>query len=124
MPSGPLHITKPNPWGKAVLRPSLHHHPRLHLTPGISVHLETGGRATERLRRQPGQKCRYHQGTAALATPRHATGGLRLCDHLRVQEGFWENPFTKTRPKLSPGNPLHGCPSYEDFITKHPNTWE
>lgn len=74
MPSGPLHITKLKPQGKALLRLSLHHHPRLHLMLDISLHPETGVKATERLRGQPGQKRRYHQGTAALATPRHAIG--------------------------------------------------
>lgn len=45
---------------------------------------------------------------------------LQLCDHFGVQEGFWETPFTKTRHKLSPRNPLHGCPNYEDLSQTTP----
>lgn len=45
---------------------------------------------------------------------------LQLYDHFGVQEGFWETPFTKTRHKLSPNNPLHGCPNYEDLSQTTP----
>lgn len=69
---------------------------------------EPGGRAIGRLRGHRG-----HPGTGA--TQAQGPGyswmchwqeelRLQLCDHLRVEEGFWENLLTKTRSKLSAGN--------------------
>lgn len=45
---------------------------------------------------------------------------LQLCDHLRVQEGFWENPLTKTRPKLSPGHSSPRLPQLPGLRHKPP----
>lgn len=128
MPSGPLHISKSPGQEPAQALPPPPSSPASH-----TGHLSTPGdrwqghREAERTARSKMQVLPRHSGPGYPQTCHWQEGlWLQLCDHLRVQEGFWENPFTKTRPKLSPGNPLHGLrsPSYEDFITNHPKTWE
>lgn len=98
----------------------MHSEPLPSTTVRAHILAEPGGSTTGRLRARAPP--RFRGPGYSWTCPRQEELRPELCDHIGAQEGFWENPVTETRSKISPGKSSLRLSQLQGFVTNHPNT--